>query len=102
MTLNKLCTYACALANQVIHLLGTIHLYRQFVGDNKICGDGSVGYMLLSSTALIINSTFEPVLHFYPSSYIVKVPLMWNKPLTVLNKLPRYYYYHYSYYYYYY
>ena len=46
MTLSKLCTYTCALANQVIHPLGVVNWYRQFVGGNSALrsfGCGEIG-----------------------------------------------------------
>lgn len=44
------------------------------------------------SAADNINSTFEPALHFYQSSQIVKMPLMWTKSLTALKVTVQYYY----------
>ena len=35
MTLSKLCTYTCALANQAIHPFGSVNWYQQFIGGNS-------------------------------------------------------------------
>ena len=36
MTLNKLCTYSCVLANQTNYPLGVGKLYRQFLRDSTV------------------------------------------------------------------
>ena len=82
--MSQLCTYTFTLANQAIHPFGVCKLVSAICLGNK-------AYVVMEvsdevpSVVLIINLHFRTCPSLQP--IIVKVPLMWTKPLSALNKL---------------